>query len=159
MKICIFINRNNAFCYIDEESRPVKPGMLLVLTSGLCFFLVGVGLMTTSTKTPLDYDVAKYAIGVAMLVIALLAFLAVAYMCVRHFNKVRQREENLSAIITHNAFADENLLELSIQIIQQQLRRNSKSTNKRRFLPNMVHIISEEQESLNKKKKHFLSNY
>ena len=154
----LYIHCNNAFCYIDEEPRPVRPGMLLVLTSGLCFFLVGVGLMTTSTKTPLDYDVAKYAIGVIMLVIALLAFLAVAYMCVRHFNKVREREKTLSEIITQNAFADEKLLELSIQIIQQQLRKNSKSINKCRFLPNMVHIISEEQESLNKKKNHFLSN-
>ena len=147
------------FFFTDEEPRPVRPGMLLVLTSGLCFFLAGVGLMTTSTKSPLDYDVAKYAFGVTMLVIALLAFVAVAYMCVRHFNKVREREETLAAIITQNAYADEKLLELSIQHIQQQLRRNSKSTNKRRFLPSMVDVISEEQESLNKKKKHFFSNY
>jgi len=133
--------------------------MLLTLTSGLCFFLAGIGLMTTSTKTPIDYDVAKYAIGVTLLVISFLAFLVVAYMCVRHFNKVRHREETLAAIITRNAYADEDLLELSIQHIQQQLRRNSKSTNKRRFLPSMVHVISEEQASLSSKKKLLFSNY
>ena len=156
--LCYYFYLSGLVFVAVDEARPVRPGMLLILTSGLCCFLTGVGLMTSSTKTA-NYNATKYAIGVVILVLALLAFLAVALMCVRHFKKVRQRQERLAAIITRHAYSGEEILQLSVQHMQEQIRRNAKSINKKKFLPTSTTVVCEERENVSRNKETLFSTY
>ena len=125
--------------------------MLLTLTSGLCFLLAGIGFITSSTKKP-NYDVTKYAIGIVALIIALTSFFIVGMMCVKHFIQMRERRERLVSIITRHAYADQELLEISTQHIEEQFSRNLEKSKKPKFLPTTISIVSEEPLYNNKHK-------
>ena len=139
--------------FSGEEERPVRPGMLITITSGLCLFLTGVSLMIGSSKGD-NFNASKHAAGVVMLVLALLFFLLVVLMCVRHAKKARAKKHSLTSLILSQAYADDELLQISVEHVEKKMCRNCE--NKLFSLPN---ILNEEVGNPEKVKGNFAEDF